>query len=65
MANASVASPTQIASQAFGLFARCAANAANKAVAPISMPPTPGTAVKAPDRSIVLRMNSRLSMACE
>jgi hypothetical protein len=43
---------------------REATHAAATAVDPINMPPTPGTAVKDPARSMVSRMYRKLSMAC-
>src|SRR5712692_4116729 len=61
---ATIASPTQIASQPSSRGCRAARKAAARALTPISIPPTPGTAVKEPARSMVSRMKRRLSMAC-
>src|SRR6185312_4368830 len=63
IARASSASPIQMASQERGPALRCAAKAAKKAVAPTSIPPMPGTAVKEPAFSMVLRIKRRLSIA--
>src|SRR5450432_1562108 len=60
---ASRASINQTFNHLRGDGCREAPYAAISAVAPITTPPQPGTAVKAPERSIVSRMNRRLSRA--
>src|SRR5579872_3935062 len=61
---ATTASDTHTASQRSRPGCRAAIQAAARALTPIRMPPTPGTAVNEPARSMVSRMKRRLSMAC-
>ena len=53
---ATIASPSHVASQSSTLGWRAASTAAASAVTPTATCPHPGTAVKAPARSIVSRM---------
>src|SRR3954447_2873152 len=55
--------PSQVASHSAGVSRVSAAAAATSATAPMATPPHPGTAVKAVARSMVWRMNDRLSIA--
>src|SRR6266705_643493 len=61
--SATTASASQVASHSSTFGWRAASNAAASAVAPTATCPHPGTAVKAPARSIVSLMKRRLSIA--
>src|SRR5438094_3672873 len=63
IASATIASPSQVASHSSDVRWRAARKAAASAVAPTATCPQPGTAVNDPARSIVCRMNRRLSSA--
>ena len=64
MAAAIAASTSQTINQRSDPCQRWAIGAATRAVAPMSAPPQPGTALNPAARSIVARMYCRLSAAC-
>src|SRR3954451_4960672 len=61
--SAKIDAPSQVANHSAGVSRVSAAAAATSATAPMATPPHPGTAVKAVARSMVWRMNDRLSIA--
>ena len=63
METAMAASASQTRSQRASLGWRAASAAAARAVSPMSRVPAPGTAVKEPARSMVVRMKRRSSAA--